>query len=346
MKKAKRLLGIILAAAFIAGLMAVPAQAADEEAMARVYAAADAYLEANSGNWADSKWLQCWDRPGDFCGADFMLTQMLDIVGDRATEGYYRFTYVVTGGHPRLGYPQYKIVTAAGNPANFGHLRFSDWYKRPFPNGKTPEEMTREEMAEFITQDVVVISYNDDRVDGHGNANTPTSGMIPADILVQAAAEGQHIRFSSQGDEFDFIIKEMVLEHFPDGQDADGVLIYQMSTDPVFQGLPVHSRFEGDGGMVQVAGSGSFRVVDKDTYDTDPLFPYYTDGDDEPGEEAADDAAGTAAPPVTRDEPGIYNAADDDSSDDLNVVLIIAIAGGALVLLIIIIAVVAKSKKK
>ncbi|MCL2693769.1 MAG: hypothetical protein FWE60_01535 [Oscillospiraceae bacterium] len=273
MKKAKRLLGIILAVSFIAGLMSVPAQA-DEEAMARVYAAADAYLEANSGNWANTKWLQIWERVADFCGVDIMLPQLVETIGSRAGEGYYRFTFVANGGHPRLGYPAFKIVTAGGNGEdNFRYLRFSDWYNRPFPNGKTREEMTHEEITAIIANDVAIISYNDNRVDGHGNINTPTSGMIPAGIIMSAAAESHNMRFISQNDIFDFVLKEIVVEHFPDGQNSKGAVIYRMSSDPVFQGLPIFSEFEGDGGMVKVSGSATFYVVDAATADTSPFHP-------------------------------------------------------------------------
>jgi hypothetical protein len=137
------------------------------------------------------------------------------------------------------------------------------------------------------------------------------------------------MRFQTQSDEFCFHIKEIIIEHYPDGPDGEMTEVYRLSKDPAIQDMVIGQEFEGGSmGMVR-SGNASFLVIDKDNLDPPKYIPPVEEDDDDAGTEQADaPEAGDA-----NDEPAsvavpVEAEADDESSFPLVPVLI---GGGAVV---------------
>ncbi|MCL2018206.1 MAG: hypothetical protein FWG70_00480 [Oscillospiraceae bacterium] len=332
------LIALSLVASF--SIFAGAADFNEEEAIARVEAER-AEILADSSAWDNSKWLQLHDRAGDHSGIDFILETLLDEVEEkfgRADEGFYRFISVVDARHALFGGAKHKILTWGDETADFKRVRFTGY----------------DRLDGLVAQ----VTYYNDRLP---DDNQPTSGMIPAEFIRQAADHKHAMRIQTHDNDLaDFYILEVIIEHYPDGEDGEKVEVYRLSEDPIIQAMHIGERFEGGSMGMMISGGASFLIIDKDNLDP-PLYIPPEDGEEEPAsDESGNDenndepipAAETPAAeaPVAETPEAVAPAPTADAGSDSNegssgVLSTVLLIVGGLFVLIAIIGIIVKKKK-
>ena len=282
-----------------------------------------ATVSANAEDGAKTKWIQVWDRGGDFCGVQFELSTFVEQV-ERATEGFYEWIISAEGGHEILG-NAYKILTQDG--AEDGE------------DGKLP-------FKRFTSRQAVVgpATLHTLWEDTDGDAeNGPEVGLIPADFIMTAAKYGQRMRFCTQDDPWDFIVTQLVIKHYLNGEDGEGTVIYDMATDPAIQDAQIGDSFDGGGlGLIR-SGTASFLIVDEDNKNPEPILAEEP-ADEEPADEpAADESSDEATAEAPAAEPASAEPVSDSGSNTVIIVIIavVVVAAVAVVGFVLI-----KGKKK
>ena len=293
-------------------------------------------------NWQTANWIQVYERDsgGDYSGVQFELSTFVKEV-DRADEGFYEWIFIADAFGDALGC-YFKVLTQDGDSADLAFKRFTSW---------------GDYEGNPIKGEAVMVTRFEDK-DGD-TSNGTEEGQIPAEFIMQAAEAGQRMRLQTQGDTRGFQVKEIIINHYLDGELGEPTRIYAMSEDPLIQDLEIGASFDGGSlGLIR-SGNATFLISNADNLDPEPLPEENTEAPaEEPAEEAdaatndviADDAAtedvaADTAPADNNNDSAPANASADDSGLSNTAVIIIIIVA-VVVIAAVAVFVVIKNKKK